>query len=51
MYETELDWKPLKSGPTFHAKTFDDIIEILKNPLHCLLALEGVFKKVIRQKQ
>ncbi|AWA31081.1 hypothetical protein HYN48_13845 [Flavobacterium magnum] len=38
------DWKHLKSGSTYYASTFNDIIEIIKNPLQNLLAVEAIFQ-------
>lgn len=38
------DWKPVKMGPTYYAKTFDEINEIIENPLPNLLAIESIFQ-------
>lgn len=38
-----IDWKHLKSGPTYFADSFKDIEEILKNPIGNLLAIEASF--------
>lgn len=38
------DWKPLKMGPTFYAKTYSDINTIIEKPLENLLAIEAAFK-------
>jgi phosphoglycolate phosphatase-like HAD superfamily hydrolase len=38
------DWKHLKSGATYYANTFEDIHDILKNPLPNLLAVEAIFQ-------
>lgn len=38
------DWKPIKMGPTYYSKTFEDLIEIIDAPLKTLLALEAVFQ-------
>lgn len=38
------DWKHLKSGPTYFVNKFDEIHDILLNPLHNLLAVEGIFQ-------
>lgn len=37
------DWKHLKSGATYFANKFDEIHDILLNPLQNLLAVEGIF--------
>jgi phosphoglycolate phosphatase-like HAD superfamily hydrolase len=39
-------WKPVKMGPTYYAKTFEDILEIINNPIKELLAVEAIFKNV-----
>ncbi len=39
-------WKPLKTGPTFYAKSYEELEEIIKNPNAHLLALEAVFQGV-----
>ena len=38
------DWKPIKMGATYYAKTFDELTKIIENPLKELLALEAVFQ-------
>lgn len=38
------DWKHLKSGATFYAKNFNEILSIIENPLENLLAVEGIFQ-------
>jgi len=38
------DWKPIKMGPTFYAKTFDEVNDIISNPNENLLAIESIFK-------
>lgn len=38
------DWKPIKMGPTFYAKTFDELTLIIDNPLKNLLAIEAIFQ-------
>ncbi len=38
------DWKHLKSGATYFVSKFDEIHEILLNPLQNLLAVEGIFQ-------
>jgi predicted HAD superfamily phosphohydrolase YqeG len=38
--------KNIKSGPTYYAKSYTDILEILKNPLDNLLCLEAGFKGI-----
>lgn len=38
------DWKPIKSGPTYFANSFDDILEIVEKPNKNLLAIEAVFQ-------
>lgn len=40
------DWKPVKSGPTYFASSFDEIIQIIENPIKNLLALEAIFQGV-----
>lgn len=37
-------WKPLKMGPTYYAKSYDDINTIVANPLENLLAIESAFQ-------
>lgn len=36
-------WKPLKMGPTFYAKTYDDINKIIENPIKNLFSIESAF--------
>jgi phosphoglycolate phosphatase-like HAD superfamily hydrolase len=38
------NWKHLKSGATYYANTFVEIIDIIKNPLQNLLAVESIFQ-------
>lgn len=38
------DWKPLKMGPTYYAKTYSEISGIIEKPLDNLLAIEAAFK-------
>lgn len=38
------DWKPLKMGPTYYAKSFHEVSEIISNPLSNLLAIEAIFQ-------
>jgi HAD superfamily hydrolase (TIGR01549 family) len=38
------DWKHLKSGATYFVNKFDEIHDILLNPLQNLLAVEGIFQ-------
>jgi phosphoglycolate phosphatase-like HAD superfamily hydrolase len=38
------DWKHLKSGATYFVNNFDEIHDILLNPLQNLLAVEGIFQ-------
>jgi phosphoglycolate phosphatase-like HAD superfamily hydrolase len=38
------DWKHLKSGATYFVNKFDEIQDILLNPLQNLLAVEGIFQ-------
>lgn len=38
------DWKPMKEGPTYYAYDFNDLTNIISNPLGNLLALEAVFQ-------
>lgn len=38
------DWKHLKSGATYFVNKFDEIHDILINPLQNLLAVEGIFQ-------
>jgi len=38
------DWKPIKTGPTYYAKNFVELDNIIDNPFENLLALESVFQ-------
>ena len=38
------DWKPIKMGPTYYAKTFDELSDIIENPITNLLAVESIFQ-------
>lgn len=38
------DWKPIKTGPTYYAKNFSEVENVIDNPLDNLLALESVFQ-------
>jgi histidinol phosphatase-like enzyme len=38
------DWKPIKMGPTYYAKSFSELTNIIDNPVGHLLALESVFQ-------
>jgi len=38
------DWKHLKSGATFFVNKFEEIHDIMLNPLQNLLAVEGIFQ-------
>lgn len=38
------DWKPIKMGATYYAKNFDELTNIIENPLKELLSLEAVFQ-------
>jgi predicted HAD superfamily phosphohydrolase YqeG len=38
------DWKHLKSGATYYVNNFEEIHNILLNPLQNLLAVEGIFQ-------
>jgi phosphoglycolate phosphatase-like HAD superfamily hydrolase len=38
------EWKPIKMGPTYYAKSFEEIKQIIENPNKNLLALEAVFQ-------
>jgi len=40
------DRKNLKSGATFTANSYDEIVEIIKNPLSNLLCVEAIFQNV-----
>lgn len=37
-------WKPLKMGPAYYAKTYDDINKIVANPHQNLLTIESAFQ-------
>ena len=37
------DWKSLKMGPTYYAKKYSEINEIIENPFDNLLAIEAAF--------
>lgn len=38
------DWKPLKMGPTYYAKKYSEINEIIEKPFDNLLVIEAAFK-------
>jgi len=38
------DWKPIKMGPTFCVKNFDELYAVIDNPTYNLLALESIFQ-------
>ncbi|GAA4459957.1 hypothetical protein GCM10023093_01810 [Nemorincola caseinilytica] len=38
------DWKPIKMGPTYFAKNFIELFEIIQSPTENLLAIEAVFQ-------
>lgn len=38
------DWKPIKMGPTYYAKNFRELENIIENPNENLLALESIFQ-------
>jgi phosphoglycolate phosphatase-like HAD superfamily hydrolase len=38
------DWKPIKMGPTYYAKTYNDLTKIIENPNKELLSLEAIFQ-------
>ncbi|MBT4370058.1 MAG: HAD hydrolase-like protein, partial [Candidatus Marinimicrobia bacterium] len=38
------EWKPIKAGPTYYAKSFDDLYDIIENPIQNLLAIEAIFQ-------
>ncbi len=38
------DWKPIKMGATYYAKSFDDVKKIIQNPNKELLAIEAIFQ-------
>ncbi|MGV1003013.1 hypothetical protein ACTS9U_16740 [Empedobacter falsenii] len=37
-------WKPIKTGPTYFAKSYEEILKITENKLEKLLAIEAVFQ-------
>lgn len=39
-------WKPIKMGPTYYAENFESLLNIIKNPLKELLALEAIFQGI-----
>jgi phosphoglycolate phosphatase-like HAD superfamily hydrolase len=38
------DWKPIKMGPTYYAKNFQELNFLIKNPQKGLLAVEAIFQ-------
>lgn len=38
------DWKPIKMGPTYYVKNYDEITEIIEKPKENLLAVEAIFQ-------
>lgn len=38
------DWKPIKMGPTYYAKSFDELYNIIQRPIENLLAIEAIFQ-------
>lgn len=38
------DWKPIKMGPTYFAKNFADLFDIIQRPNENLLAIEAIFQ-------
>lgn len=38
------DWKPIKMGPTYYAKSFQQLKDIIQNPNQNLLAAEAIFQ-------
>ena len=40
------DWKPIKMGPTYFAKNFTELFEIIQRPLENLLAIEAAFQNL-----
>ena len=38
------DWKPIKMGPTYYAKNFEELTQIIEKPLQNLFALEAIFQ-------
>lgn len=38
------DWKPIKMGPTFCVKNFEELYDVIENPIDNLLALESIFQ-------
>lgn len=37
-------WKPIKAGATYYANSFDELSEIIENPINNLLAIEAIFQ-------
>jgi|GEM_PF-711320 len=44
------DRKPIKMGPTYYAKNFDELLNIIQHPIENLLAIEAVFQNAISSK-
>lgn len=38
------DWKPIKMGPTYYAKNYEELFNIIQNPIGNLLAIEAIFQ-------
>lgn len=38
------DWKPIKMGPTYYANNFEELYNIIKDPIRELLSLEAIFQ-------
>ena len=38
------DWKPIKMGPTYYAKNFKELTDIVERPIENLLAIEAIFQ-------
>jgi phosphoglycolate phosphatase-like HAD superfamily hydrolase len=38
------EWKPIKAGPTYYAKSFDELTEIVEKPIQSLLSIEAIFQ-------
>lgn len=38
------DWKPIKMGPTYFAKNFTELFDIIQRPIENLLAIEAIFQ-------
>jgi phosphoglycolate phosphatase-like HAD superfamily hydrolase len=38
------DWKPIKMGPTYYAKNYEELYSIIQNPIGNLLAIEAIFQ-------